>query len=44
MGREKSLAKVGAAVAELLEPDRHALRRPPNQIAALSRVVVHPSA
>ncbi|HEY7483972.1 MAG TPA: helix-turn-helix domain-containing protein [Streptosporangiaceae bacterium] len=35
MGREKSLAKVGAAVAELLEPDRHALRRPPNQIAAL---------
>ncbi|NEC65117.1 TetR/AcrR family transcriptional regulator [Streptomyces sp. SID9727] len=34
-GRNESSALVRAAVAELLEPDRAALRRPPEQIAAL---------
>ncbi|MFF6914276.1 TetR family transcriptional regulator [Streptomyces sp. NPDC012466] len=34
-GREESTARIRAALAELLEPDRSALRRPPEQIAAL---------
>ncbi|MFK4145095.1 TetR/AcrR family transcriptional regulator [Streptomyces sp. NPDC004065] len=34
-GREESTARVRAALAELLEPERAALRRPPEQIAAL---------
>ncbi|MFE7578297.1 TetR/AcrR family transcriptional regulator [Streptomyces sp. NPDC057521] len=34
-GRNESSARIRAAVAELLEPDRAALRRPPEQIAAL---------
>ncbi|MEU2020894.1 helix-turn-helix domain-containing protein [Streptomyces sp. NPDC016469] len=34
-GRNESSALARAAVAELLEPDRAALRRPPEQIAAL---------
>ncbi|MGV9451540.1 TetR/AcrR family transcriptional regulator [Streptomyces sp. NPDC003635] len=34
-GRHESTARIRAALAELLEPDRAALRRPPEQIAAL---------
>jgi AcrR family transcriptional regulator len=34
-GREESTARIRAALAELLEPDKSALRRPPEQIAAL---------
>jgi AcrR family transcriptional regulator len=34
-GRGESTARIRAALAELLEPDRAALRRPPEQIAAL---------
>ncbi|WP_333732746.1 TetR/AcrR family transcriptional regulator [Streptomyces sp. IBSBF 3010] len=34
-GRNESSARIRAAVAELLEPDRDALRRPPEQVAAL---------
>ncbi|WP_420000435.1 TetR/AcrR family transcriptional regulator [Streptomyces boninensis] len=34
-GREESAARTRAALAELLEPDQAALRRPPEQIAAL---------
>ncbi|MGW1123601.1 TetR/AcrR family transcriptional regulator [Streptomyces sp. NPDC002526] len=34
-GRNESSARIRAAVAELLEPDRAALRRTPEQIAAL---------
>lgn len=34
-GREESTARIRAALAELLEPERAALRRPPEQIAAL---------
>jgi AcrR family transcriptional regulator len=34
-GRDESTTRVRAALAELLEPDRAALRRPPEQIAAL---------
>ncbi|WP_405936451.1 TetR/AcrR family transcriptional regulator [Streptomyces sp. NBC_00726] len=34
-GRNESSARIRAAVAELLEPDRGALRRTPEQIAAL---------
>lgn len=34
-GRNESSALIRSAVAELLEPDRAALRRPPEQIAAL---------
>ncbi|MFC9863330.1 MULTISPECIES: TetR/AcrR family transcriptional regulator [unclassified Streptomyces] len=34
-GRDESTARIRAALAELLEPDRAALRRPPEQIAAL---------
>ncbi|MFD6903555.1 TetR/AcrR family transcriptional regulator [Streptomyces sp. NPDC060077] len=34
-GREESTARVRAALADLLEPERAALRRPPEQIAAL---------
>ncbi|MEU3251171.1 TetR/AcrR family transcriptional regulator [Streptomyces sp. NPDC006997] len=34
-GRAESTARVREALAELLEPDRAALRRPPEQIAAL---------
>lgn len=34
-GRNESSARIRSAVAELLEPDRDALRRPPEQIAAL---------
>ncbi|MEU9631105.1 TetR/AcrR family transcriptional regulator [Streptomyces luteogriseus] len=34
-GREESTARIRAALAELLEPDKAALRRPPEQIAAL---------
>lgn len=34
-GREESTARIRAALADLLEPDKAALRRPPEQIAAL---------
>ncbi|MFG2566558.1 TetR/AcrR family transcriptional regulator [Streptomyces sp. NPDC048567] len=34
-GRNESSARIRAAVTELLEPDRDALRRPPEQVAAL---------
>ncbi|MGC9443235.1 TetR/AcrR family transcriptional regulator [Streptomyces sp. WG5] len=34
-GREESTIRIRAALAELLEPDKAALRRPPEQIAAL---------
>ncbi|MGP4115443.1 TetR/AcrR family transcriptional regulator [Streptomyces sp. 4N509B] len=34
-GRQESTARIRAALAELLEPDRAALRRPPEQVAAL---------
>ncbi|MFF9481692.1 TetR/AcrR family transcriptional regulator [Streptomyces sp. NPDC014733] len=34
-GRNESTARIRAALADLLEPDRAALRRPPEQIAAL---------
>ncbi|MGX2998796.1 TetR/AcrR family transcriptional regulator [Streptomyces sp. JNUCC 64] len=34
-GREESTTRIRTALAELLEPDRAALRRPPEQIAAL---------
>jgi AcrR family transcriptional regulator len=34
-GRDESTTRVRAALAELLEPDKAALRRPPEQIAAL---------
>lgn len=34
-GREESTSRIRAALAELLEPERAALRRPPEQIAAL---------
>ncbi|MFD5727621.1 TetR/AcrR family transcriptional regulator [Streptomyces sp. NPDC058368] len=34
-GRNESSARIRAAVAELLGPDRDALRRPPEQVAAL---------
>ncbi|QDY77928.1 TetR/AcrR family transcriptional regulator [Streptomyces qinzhouensis] len=34
-GREESTTRIRAALAELLEPDRATLRRPPEQIAAL---------
>jgi AcrR family transcriptional regulator len=34
-GRTESTARLRAALAELLEPDKAALRRPPEQIAAL---------
>ncbi|MET9972326.1 hypothetical protein ABZZ80_42195, partial [Streptomyces sp. NPDC006356] len=34
-GREESTARIRAALAELLEPERATLRRPPEQIAAL---------
>ncbi|AUH42364.1 TetR/AcrR family transcriptional regulator [Streptomyces sp. CMB-StM0423] len=34
-GRHESTTRIRAALAELLEPDRAALRRPPEQIAAL---------
>ena len=35
VGRDESTRRIREAVAELLEPDRAALRRPPEQIAAL---------
>lgn len=34
-GRQESTARLRAALADLLEPDRATLRRPPEQIAAL---------
>ncbi|MEU7058151.1 TetR/AcrR family transcriptional regulator [Streptomyces sp. NPDC046197] len=34
-GRSESTTRIRAALAELLEPDKDALRRPPEQIAAL---------
>ncbi|WP_026404248.1 TetR/AcrR family transcriptional regulator [Actinomadura rifamycini] len=34
-GREESMSRLRAALAELLEPEREALRRPPEQVAAL---------
>ncbi|MCM3299372.1 TetR/AcrR family transcriptional regulator [Streptomyces pseudogriseolus] len=34
-GREESTSRVRAALADLLEPEKDALRRPPEQIAAL---------
>ncbi|MFI6441771.1 TetR/AcrR family transcriptional regulator [Streptomyces sp. NPDC050759] len=34
-GRTESTTRIRAALAELLEPDRPALRRPPEQVAAL---------
>ncbi|MFE0808498.1 TetR/AcrR family transcriptional regulator [Streptomyces sp. NPDC058794] len=34
-GRDESTTRIRAALAELLEPDRATLRRPPEQIAAL---------
>ncbi|MEU6547823.1 helix-turn-helix domain-containing protein [Streptomyces sp. NPDC046859] len=34
-GREESMSRLRAALADLLEPDRATLRRPPEQIAAL---------
>jgi AcrR family transcriptional regulator len=34
-GRDESTTRIRAALAELLEPDQAALRRPPEQIAAL---------
>ncbi|MFD7704801.1 TetR/AcrR family transcriptional regulator [Streptomyces caelestis] len=34
-GQDESTARIRAALAELLEPDKVALRRPPEQIAAL---------
>lgn len=34
-GRDESTARIRAALADLLEPERAALRRPPEQIAAL---------
>lgn len=34
-GRTESTTRIRAALADLLEPDRAALRRPPEQIAAL---------
>ncbi|MEU0897633.1 TetR/AcrR family transcriptional regulator [Streptomyces massasporeus] len=34
-GRAESTTRIRAALAELLEPDRAALRRPPEQVAAL---------
>ncbi|MFE4534692.1 TetR/AcrR family transcriptional regulator [Streptomyces scopuliridis] len=34
-GRNESTTRIHAALAELLEPDKAALRRPPEQIAAL---------
>ncbi|MFF6786052.1 TetR family transcriptional regulator [Streptomyces sp. NPDC012510] len=34
-GRDDSTARIRAALAELLEPDKAGLRRPPEQIAAL---------
>ncbi|RSO09193.1 TetR family transcriptional regulator [Streptomyces sp. WAC 05379] len=34
-GRQESTARIRAALAELLEPDKATLRRPPGQIAAL---------
>ncbi|MFG2332670.1 TetR/AcrR family transcriptional regulator [Streptomyces sp. NPDC048604] len=34
-GRDESTARIRAALVELLEPDKAALRRPPEQIAAL---------
>ncbi|MFA7767813.1 TetR/AcrR family transcriptional regulator [Streptomyces sp. NRRL S-448] len=34
-GRHESTTRIRAALAELLEPDKAALRRPPEQIAAL---------
>lgn len=34
-GRDESTTRIRAALAELLEPDRAALRRPPEQVAAL---------
>jgi hypothetical protein len=35
MGRDASLAALGAAVADLLEPDTDALRLPAEQVAAV---------
>ncbi|WP_067388187.1 TetR/AcrR family transcriptional regulator [Streptomyces sp. F-3] len=35
VGRDESTTRIRAALAELLEPDKAALRRPPEQIAAL---------
>ena len=34
-GREESTARIRAALADLLEPERDSLRRPAEQIAAL---------
>jgi hypothetical protein len=34
-GRDESTTRIRAALAELLEPDKASLRRPPEQIAAL---------
>lgn len=34
-GREESAARIRSALADLLEPDKAALRRPPEQVAAL---------
>lgn len=34
-GRDESTTRIRAALADLLEPDRAALRRPPEQVAAL---------
>ncbi|MGI5196266.1 TetR/AcrR family transcriptional regulator [Streptomyces sp. CA-288835] len=34
-GRDESMTRIRAALVELLEPDKAALRRPPEQIAAL---------
>ncbi|MEU6688327.1 TetR/AcrR family transcriptional regulator [Streptomyces sp. NPDC046832] len=34
-GREESTARIRAALVDLLEPDKAALRRPPEQVAAL---------
>ncbi|MFG2306505.1 TetR/AcrR family transcriptional regulator [Actinacidiphila glaucinigra] len=34
-GRDESMTRIRAALAEVLEPDKVALRRPPEQIAAL---------
>ncbi len=34
-GRDESTTRIRAALAELLEPDKATLRRPPEQIAAL---------
>ncbi len=35
MGRAESLASIGGAVAELLEPDRESLRLPPERVAGV---------